>query len=343
MCSNLIGILFSICIQLTMYGGPVVDPFENNVPHRGINLFLSQNDVELSTNFEWNVQLFLDRAAAAGLNSISLTWPIYVDGPEGNRVYMRDKESLTSESIEEFTRIARARGFGVWLNPLVDEKNLMTVSKGSWRGNLSPMSSGQWLMNYMNIMNYYAQAAEKAGASGIVIGTELWSIEQYQDEWEIIVTEVRRQFGGKITYSSNRSIELSKFPWEIVDYVSINYFPNLDLPNSATVKEIQTLIERDVREFTRSAAELNMPLMIKETGVTSQKNSLRVTGKWNHGTAPDHETQRRFYEAICRVWSDHTVGIYWWNTVLHPIPEDQIENDKYFNPFGKPAEQHLGC
>lgn len=333
--------LFALCIQLTMYGHNAVDPFENNITHRGINLYLTQLDVDNSQNFEWDTQLFLDRAAAAGLNSISLTWPVFVDSSTGNHVFRGDS-SLTAESVELFLRIARARGFGVWLNPLIDEQNLMTV-QGGWRGNIRPTDPDKWMRSYHLMLQYYTQAAQAGNANGFVIATELWSMESQHVNWQKIVYEIRRDFDGLLTYSSNRPLSQSDFMWSLVDVIAVNYFPNLNVPNNVSVETLHELISRDVGDFVEAAENLGLPLIVKETGVTSQLNALRVTGRWNHKTRPDHETQRRFYEATCRAWTENSVGIYWWNTSLHPIPENLIADDVYFSPFGKPAEKYMSC
>lgn len=342
MCSNLMGILLTICIHLTMYGNTVEDPFTNNLPQRGVNLYLTEYDVHASEHFEKDVQRFLDRMEAAGINSISLTWPIYTTSSTSNYVYAGD-DSLTSDSVIQFTRIARARGFGVWMHPLLDERILLQEGPRQWRGNIRPKNTGVWFMSYMNLISEYAKAAEFSGANGFMIATELWSMEPYHEEWEMLIENIRGNFSGILTYASNRSIHDSVFPWSKVDVIGINYFPNIQLSSNASVEQIIQWIKNDIDRILSGLDELGMDVIITETGVTSQYNALRVTGRWNHRTRPDQETQRRFYEAICSVWAENSSGIYWWNTVLHPIPEDMIDVDEYFNPFGKTAEEHVSC
>lgn len=342
MCSGLVGMLFALCIQATMYGAAVADPFETGDPRRGVNLFLTESDVRETENFEWSVQQFLDRLAENGVNSISLTWPLYTDNSISNSIYM-GHDTLTPASVQWFTMIARARGFGVWLHPVLDERVLLAEAGFHWRGNITPHRVDEWFLDYRELMSQYAYAANAGGANGFVIATELWSMEPYHDYWVHVVGDIRVHFDGVLTYASNRGIRDSHFPWHLVDVIGINYFPKFEIHNDATVDQIVSAIQTDVERILSDAQELGMPVILSEAGITSQREALRVTGRWNHRTDVDQELQLRYYEAICKAWSDRVDGIYWWNTVLHPIDEEQVESDQYFNPLGKPAQEAMDC
>jgi len=337
MCSEFVGALFAMCIQLMAYGGNANDPVVNGEFEYGVNMYLAESDVQQAGDFTWEVQKYLDRIDNAGLNSISLTWPIFTDGSRSNNVFVGNA-SLTVESVVLFTNIAKARGFSVWLHPIIDEKVLLAESNRHWRGNIRPPNPDVWFDQYQDIIMSYAVA----NADGFVIGTELWSMEPYHDNWATIVSDLREVFDGELTYASNRGVGPSDFNWNLVDIIGVNYFPNLDTPASEPEE-----LGREIRQYVSSvigdSVLVGLPVMITETGTTSQFNSLSVTGRWNHRTRPDQETQRLFYEVVCKEWSAHVEGIYWWNNTLYPIPEEDVATDIYFDAFGKITEQEVNC
>lgn len=340
MCSNLVGALFAFCIQMTMYGSAVADPFLNGYERRGVNLYLTETDVRTTATFERDVQNFLDRMEETGINSISLTWPLYTDNSISNSIYMGG-DTLTPSSVQWFTQIARARGFGVWLHPILDERVLLAEAGFHWRGNITPHEVDSWFRDYRDLMAQYAYAAQAGGANGFIVATELWSMEPYHGHWEMVINAIREEFDGILSYASNRGIRASYFPWHLVDVIGINYFPNFEINSNASVESIVSAIQSDVDQIIADAADLGLPVMISEAGITSQQNALRITGKWNHRTAVDLDIQERYYQAICKSWAGRVDGIYWWNTVLYPI--ENAENDPYFNAVGKPAQAYMDC
>ncbi len=340
MCSIFTGLWFTVCVKLTMYGNVVDDPFETSDFQRGVNTYITSHDLNQAHDPVFTIQLMLDRLQLQGINSISITWPIYTANSKSNRVYIGD-ESLTPDQVELITNTAKARGFGVWLHPILDEKVLIKESPQNWRGQINPQNKKEWFSNYKELMSQYANAGRHA--DGFIVGTELWSMEQYHSEWADVVASVKVYFDGVVSYTSNRTVLQSDFDWTLVDAVGINYFPSFDLPNDATADEIAVEVQKDINEIMTSVQQFDIPVIIFEAGTTSQMGSISHTGRWDHKTTADQLVQLRYYQAVCQRWPQHVDGIYWWNTSLYPISIEELPQDGGFDAIGKPAASFMSC
>lgn len=340
MCSFFTAIWFTVCVQLTMYGNVVDDPFETGEFQRGVNIYITSQDLDQAEDPVFTVQLMLDRLEREGINSISVTWPIYTEHSRSARVYMGD-DSLTPYQVSLVTKTAKARGFGVWLHPILDEAVLNSENPHKWRGSINPRDAALWFTYYEDLLSVYAEAG--ANADGFIVGTELWSMEKYHSEWTDVIAGVKVYFDGLVAYTSNRNIAQSDFDWTSVDVAGINYFPSFNLPYSATAEQIAGEVKADVDEMMAEAQQINIPVAIFETGTTSQVGSISHTGRWDHKTPPDQVTQLNYYRAVCQEWQQHVNGIYWWNTTLYAISPNDLLQDGGFDAFGKQAASAVSC
>jgi len=329
--------LFALCIQANTYGGTVENPFVHDAFQAGMNVYIEQSDVVAAGDFVWATDELLNRLEAANVNAVSLTWPIFTDGRRSSSVTEND-DSLNVEAIQTFSAVARARGFGVVLHPILDEQSILLSGSRHWRGTIDPWEVDQWFANYTALMLRYARAAEAVRVDAIVLGAELSSMEKYADHWRALARALRTVYTGKLTYASNRFIS-EDFPWEIVDFISVDAFFALPLSTDATVGEMVEQLTLRREEMVAWAHSVGKPLVFSEVGVTSQRGAFKSSWRWNHGTPVDQEAQARYYEAICRVWKEEVTGLYWWKTTLFPIAAQTLRTDIGFDPFGKPAEQ----
>lgn len=338
MCTDLfVELLMKICILVTMHGGTVNNPVESGNMQYGINLYLDYHDIEQASSFERSTQLFLDRMAESGVNSISLTWPIFMEGSRSSFIGAGDK-TPSIEGLTTFIRIAKARGFSVWLQPLLDEQVFLEESRTSWRGSIKPNDISQWFQSYDDLIIDYAEMAQKTNADGIVIATEFWSMESYNKQWGTIVENIRSVYGGLLTYATNRPLRDTEFDWNLIDYIGINYFPNFpNVPSDISIEDLKSLMQDNIDNILKDKPK-KIPIFITETGVTAQYNALRVTGRWDHRTRYDESIQALFYQSVCQSWSSRVSGIYWWNTTIY-----LNEGSGLFSPFNRETEKYVSC
>lgn len=328
--------LFALCIQLTAHGGVQTDPFASDSFQSGINVYLTEQDVVATDNYVATVQSFLDRIEPE-INSVSIVWPIYTQGRRSSVIETGEK-TPSLEAIATFSAIAKARGFGVVLHPVLDEDSIALPGSRHWRGSIDPWQVDRWFTEYTQLMVSYGLVAAQTGVDAVVIGAELTSMEQHEEEWRKVSAAVREVYpNGLLTYASNREIS-QEFPWDAVDFIGVDAFFALSVSADATVEEMIFELEKDLLGIRADAAKLGMPLVFTEVGTTSQRGSFQRSWVWDHESATDLEAQARYYEAVCQVWKDELQGLYWWVTGLYQIPDDQLSDDGYFDPMGKPAE-----
>lgn len=309
--------------------------------HAGMAVLLLPEHYETEDELTWKTDELFSRLESLGVDAINLTWLIYTDGVTGNRLY----DGARSPSLSAITLVAeRAKdhGFTVGLRPILDEANIDARQDGTeWRGTLRPSDPSLWFANYRERMAEYAALGEAVGADYIVVGTELNSLEQHTEHWEDVINTVRSSYGGQVTYARNHDYYDDRFPWQQLDFMSVDAFFRLGGPREASVTELETLWERHVEEAVAFAKQYELPLVLTELGTTSQEGSHRKPWVWNHRTPLSMEAQRRFYEAACRVWSNRTDGIYWWYAPANPWAIVDPLHDYSFVPLGKPAEAEI--
>jgi hypothetical protein len=187
----------------------------------------------------------------------------------------------------------------------------------------------------------YGEVAQATGADVFIIGAEFTSMEQYADQWRTLISAVREVYpDGQITYAANREVS-SEFPWEAVDFISVDAFFALPLPDDASVEQMISVLQDQRGQILLDAEAVSLPLVFTEVGTTAQAGSFQRTWRWDHGTAPDHDAQARYYQAVCAVWRDHLQGLYWWKTTLFPAETGSAQALSGFDPFGKSAEQSI--
>jgi hypothetical protein len=311
-----------------------INPFKTEGFQAGINIFLTEKDIESTVDLEAAVDTFLDRVGPE-INSISLVWPLYTEGHHSSTVFLGE-DSLTPESLAAFGDLIKAAGLGLILHPIIDEESILLYGPGYWRGTIEPNDVDGWFREYTALMVEYAIVAEAVGVEAFIIAVELDSMEKYNRKWRELIRAVRGVYSGQISYASNLVIS-ERFPWDATDFISVNVFYALDLPADASVAEMAASMEDHHQALIIKATELGMDLVFAEVGTTAQLGSFQRSWIWDHEVEVDHAAQARYYEAICQVWRAELTGLYWWATTLYG-PDVESSIDGGFDPLGKQAE-----
>jgi hypothetical protein len=171
----------------------------------------------------------------------------------------------------------------------------------------------------------------------------LLSTEKKLDDWTRIIKNVRSQFSGQITYSSNWD-HYTRIPfWDQLDLVGMNAYYTLGDNAHVSVQEIvhrwQT-IQLDLHAFQQ---RVRKPIVMLEVGWCSMANA--ASAPWNYtidqANAPtDVDLQRRLYEGFFQAW----YGVPWYGGFMMfewPACNDGGPGDRGFSPQNKPAEKVL--
>jgi hypothetical protein len=298
----------------------------------GVSVVIYGND----PYFADKTQALLNRLATLGVNSVSLVIPVFQQGWAASDVYADPIKTPTDAAIGVFASQARRRGFTVMLRPLLD---IVIAEDGShWRGTIQPKDEAQWKATYAALLARYARVAEANHIGILDVGSELDSMERDGAFWQRLITTVRAEFHGQVTYSSNWAKGFPSFG-KALDFISVDaYFP-LKAPDTASVTELVAAWQQWVARLKRMSQSFGKPLVLTELGATSLTGSFQQPWLWDNFQPVDLSAQQRYYDAACQAVVPQFGGAYWWMYTLDPPAKPAT--DRGFMVAGKPAEASL--
>jgi len=237
---------------------------------------------------------------------------------------------------------AKALGLKVMLKPHI------WIVGGQWRGEIElpdPQAWRQWFDSYQRWILAYADMAEAQGADILVIGVELRSTERRQESrWRALAAEVRKRFGGKLTYSANWD-DIAAVPWwDAVDYIGIQFYPPLAEEKDAKPSSLRARVTEQLDAIEGVSRRHQRPVLLTEVGYRAASDALVRPHAWPERTTAvpfDPQVQALGYQVLleavrARPW---VRGLYWWKWFTDPGTRE--EGRAGFSPRGKPAESIL--
>ena len=204
---------------------------------------------------------------------------------------------------------------------------------GHWAGAARPPDPEPWLSGLSRLLLPHAEAAERNGAAGFVIGTELVGLEG-SESWREVAWAVRRVFSGKLSYAAHGVEGLGRFrAWDALDEVLVSAWPPLgDDPSPAGMAPRVAAELRAVR----TVAPPGRSVSLAEVGMRSKHGAQAEPWRSPEETQgpPDEALQAR---AIA-VWDGEArkagmARAWWW--CVYSDPEAGGVRDTDFTPQGK--------
>ena len=293
----------------------------------------------------------LRRLKAAGANTVSpvITW--YLAHPYDVRLHPGRGTPADDELVAAVDEAHRL-GLQVVLRFHVD------CEDGSWRARINPDDKDALFTAYSAVLNHYADLAQAHGVEGMVIGAELSSLTgpAYTSYWRSMIAEVRRRFGGFLTYSAQwgsappssehdqyREFEQIEF-WQELDYLGISAYFELAQDGQSAPSRQELLARWDEWRRLRIEpfqARYGMPLLFTEVGYPSSQEAARHPWNGSPYVQVNLQLQADLYSALFESWSEVPWfgGAYLW---FWPTDLDAgVPVDSDYPPVGKPAEQVL--
>jgi len=128
-------------------------------------------------------------------NYVAVLTFLHQEGRGSSEVYVRRGEAEVTRSIAVAAKDMGLRVI-LYVFPLVED--------GTWRGEMAPANVTRWFETYTEGVVEYAKMAAELGADGLLIGSELSTMERYSGEWEKLIKRVREVYGGPLIYGVNR-------------------------------------------------------------------------------------------------------------------------------------------
>jgi hypothetical protein len=277
----------------------------------------------------------LEALAKTGVNWVALIVTWYQQTYRDASISPGASLTPTDESVIHAVETIHRLGMKVMLKPHVD-----TLDE-HWRGEIEPKDAMTWFESYRGFIVHYAELAQAHDVETLCIGTELNSMtnDQYTEEWVSIIGNVRRVFGGEVTYAANwwpdSAWQDLRFLQDL-DYLGIDaYFP-LTNRSSPTVSELEGAWQGWVSHIGAWQRMTGTGIVITEIGYRDLLGTSMRPWDWRAKGSEDQVEQADCYEAAFRVlWGIPWLrGLFWWAWTPYKSMTD-------YTPWGKLAEEVL--
>jgi hypothetical protein len=298
---------------------------------KGMSYVVYSRDTYMTTSSDES----LEALAETGVNWVALivTWyqQTYRDSSIGPDPVMTPTDESVVHAVETIHRL----GMEVMLKPHVDPFD------EHWRGEIEPNDVETWFGNYRAFIVHYAELAQAHDVEMFCVGTELNSMteRQYDAYWVSIIGDVRRVFGGEVTYAANwwpdsawRDLGFLKE----LNYLGIDtYFPLTD-KSDPTVPELEQPWQNWVSRMEAWQMITGTRIVLTEIGYRDLKGANMHPWDWQAEGPEDQQEQADCYEATFRVlWGMPWLqGMFWWAWTPYNSTAD-------YTPWGKLAEEVL--
>lgn len=233
---------------------------------------------------------------------------------------------------------ARARGLGVTLVPFI------MADSGEHRQWFWPSDRDAWFQSYTDHVVQLARFAEAAGASEMLVGSELTFLYWDEAGWRGTIAAVRSAFSGHLTISTLFWEYATIRFWDALDSVGVSgYFPLAFWTLTRSPGSLERMWRFHKAHLTAFARAVGKPLTLSEVGYPATEVAALMP--WDYRWAErrlDPQLQARCFEAFRRVWGREPLLRRFMIWGLGPPAEDQrLTGGKGFSPFGKPAEAEV--
>lgn len=268
--------------------------------------------------------------AALGAEAVLLTAALAQTDVRGHDLgWKRPLDELNARAER-----ANALGLSVFLLPLIE---LEEGAPTDWRGVLAPDDPAAWWTQYRSRIEALARRAEALGAEGLVVGSELTSLQgaEHAEEWRRVIAAARARFSGDLLYAANHDALDDVAPFGLVDVLGVSaYFP-WSVHAAPTRGELEAAWSRAHARLGAVAARHDEPLVLLEVGLPSVDGATTRPWDYTSGAPLDLAEQALAYAVITDglASSDVICGAFFWQWFG---PGGRF--DRSHSPRGKPAE-----
>lgn len=274
----------------------------------------------------------MERLKKMGVNTIGVLMDgrmTHTSSPEV-RLSTRDDLEATRQALLD----ANAMGLATILVPH------LYLDDGQWRGRIrfdDQKTADAWWTSYGAFIHQAASVAQASGASALSVGVELKAISKDQDTYDRmahLVSDIRKVYGGKLTYSANWDEAEQVVFWPLLDLVGVNgYYP--------LVPDVVRGAQKVSRRLDALAQLGGRDVLIMEVGYRSSPLSHEKPWSWPDQVEAivDHRAQAHAWASVLTHWMEapRVRGLMVW--VIPTDPDDPASEPPHgFNPLNKPAE-----
>ncbi len=290
-----------------------------------------------ATDPGWDYGPLIEEIRARGATDVLVVVNAYQSDRFASDIAPRPGRSPSGATVARTLAQVRRAGMRVALMPVV---RLQRRSPHDWRGVIAPADGlDAWFESYRRFVIPLARIAQSAGAQRFVVGSELGSLEPYQDHWRALISELRDDFSGVLSYSANWDHAHAVEFWDALDEVGLTaYFPLTASGEPSSTKSLARAWRAPRAAIDDLRQRIGKPVLIMEIGYPSQGSAADQPWDDTSSEELDLRLQQRLYRSFCDAFSQtpSISGFYVWNWFGFGGPRDLG-----FTPRGKPAANEL--
>ncbi|MDP3278545.1 MAG: hypothetical protein Q8Q09_25370 [Deltaproteobacteria bacterium] len=288
----------------------------------------------------------LDELATLGCNWVSITpfgrqWDL-----QHTEIHLDFEQPFAANRLAVLRVIEQAhqRHLRVLLVP-----HLWIDRPGLWRGEIDPGSESrwaEWFASYTRFVLAWAQVAQESHAEMLSIGVEMKSSSGTRvPQWIAVIEQIRRVYGGMLTYSANWDEESHVGFWDRLDVVGINAFYPLAEQPGAGLDVLRAGATQRANSLGQWARREQRPVMFTEFGYTARPDPAVRPWEWPDsmvGVRVDTVAQAVAYRALLEAFVPQRwfVGGFVWRYYANAMDASQ-EASHGFSPRLREGEDVL--
>lgn len=253
-----------------------------------------------------------------------------MDTHNSEKIDFSSQATVSDDELKDMIAYAQEIGLAVTLKPTANCKN------GTWRAHINFFDEDvpcepkwhNWFDSYAAFQRHYAAIAQEMGCVMHIAGCEMVMSERRADEWRQLISDIRLDFKGPVSYNTDKYQEHNVSWWDCVDIISASgYYPIHDWDNQLD------RIEQVVHKFDK-------PFFFAEAGCMSVSGSEQVPNDWGLSGKADMQCQADWYEAmfkacLTRDWVGGW-GLWSWSDKLYAPGSAAARGD--YEIFNKTCE-----
>ncbi|ATX80248.1 hypothetical protein Ga0123461_1835 [Mariprofundus aestuarium] len=277
----------------------------------------------------------LIKMGAVGANSVALIPFMQQSGP--NATDVRAANNVTDVQLIKAIETAHQLGLKVVVKPQI-------LVRGSWAGGIFFSNHDQmelWFKNYSAQLIRYARLSQNLGVEAFVIGTELSQLAK-DLPWPELITQLRREFRGVLTYAAHNVEGVERFPyWQQLDVIGISSYPALG--DMGEYDEMLAHIELNLYKLSQAVKNhRGKPVWLLEVGMPSAEGSSSQPWEWKSLDKNRHRPDMTMQTAAVAAWLNaikrlkFVDGVFFWSWYSDPYAGGESDID--YTVQNKPAE-----
>lgn len=250
--------------------------------------------------------------------------------PQSETIVFDGPGTYADSELCDMIAFAQSIGLRVILKPTVNCAN------GVWRAFIDffdenvPGEPGwaNWFESHTRFMAHYAALAQKTGCVLFIAGCEMVMAQRREEQWRALIARVREEYGGPVSYNTDKYQEDRVAWWDCVDVISSSGY----YPLGGWEPQLDR-IEAVVRRFGK-------PFFFAEAGCMSARGASAAPNDWTRSTPPDAAEQERWYREMFA----HTARRPWvggyalWDWPERRYAAEEAARDSGYGIYAKPAE-----